>query len=180
MPGTPIQTDFERWRDAANSWGARNPLRSKIAGSAIPPGSSVLDIGAGSMVLKQYLDPSCGYQPCDLYPRTPGCLVADLNRDEFPKGRHYDWAVMLGVLQFLENPGLAASRCREVADNGVFSYPTATRDEPEQKELDWRRQEGWFNALSEERYVEMVRNAGWRIIKGYRIPANVVLICKNE
>ena len=43
-------TDFDRWEDESDGWGVRNPLRSKISGDIIPDGSSVLDIGAGSMV----------------------------------------------------------------------------------------------------------------------------------
>jgi hypothetical protein len=97
-------------------------LRSQITAKFIANGSSVLDIGAGSMVLRKYLQPNCRYQPCDLYSRCDGCLVADLNNKEFPEGK-YDWVVMLGTFQFLKDPAWAIAQCRKVAKYSILIQP---------------------------------------------------------
>lgn len=172
-------TDFERWKDVAESWGSKNPLRSEIAARHIPPGCWVLDLGAGALVLKKYLHPACRYQPCDLYPRSPDCLVADLNAGQFPPG-HYDWVVMLGVFQFLTNPAAVVARCRSVASNAVFSYSPTVNVPPTPGEILWREGEGWINHYSRDEYFSVIREAGWAISKVYRIPCNFVVICHGR
>jgi hypothetical protein len=42
-------TDYKQWDDMIDDWGKKNPLRSRIAGDLIPNGSTILDIGAGSI-----------------------------------------------------------------------------------------------------------------------------------
>lgn len=169
-------TDYDRWRDCSNTWGLRNPLRARMAGYMIPKGSSVLDLGAGSMVLKEFLRPGCRYQPCDLYSRCPGCLVADLNAGEFPEG-DYDWVAMLGVFQFLKDPSWAVSQCRKVGRSAIFSYSPTIQNVPTAKEIAWRRGEGWVNEFNAEQYQALVTAAGWDIVQKVKIPANLILVC---
>lgn len=175
MPDNP--TDFQRWADVTDTWGEKHPLRARIVAQFIGNRSSVLDLGAGSMVLRQFLRPGCRYQPCDLYPRSPDCLVADLNAGQFPGGR-YDWVAMLGVFQFLQDPAWAVRQCRQVAQFAAFSYSPTIREVPTPKEIQWREGEGWVNHYNYRQYLAMVSEGGWVIGKIFRIPANFVLICR--
>jgi tRNA (cmo5U34)-methyltransferase len=59
-----------------------HPSRAEVAASFIPDHVYVLDIGAVSMVLRNYLRPNCKYTSCDMFDRGHGCIVADLNKGE--------------------------------------------------------------------------------------------------
>ena len=61
-----------------------NPFRAPLVAAVIPDGARILDLGAGSMVLKSYLKTHCTYIPADIYDRGEGCIVVDLNKYEFP------------------------------------------------------------------------------------------------
>lgn len=174
---TENPTDFARWEDVSDTWGEKHPLRSQIAARFIGPGKSVLDLGAGSMVLKKFLPPDCRYQPCDIYPRSPDCLVADLNAQQFPAG-HYDWVVMLGVFQFLTDPAWAVAQCRQVAGQAVFSYSPTIRDQSTPKEIEWREGEGWVNHYNYNQYLSIISQGGWEISNIFKIPANFLVICR--
>ena len=162
--------------DCSDSWGERNPQRARMAAFQIPKGSSVLDVGAGSLVLKRFLRPGIRYQPCDLYSRGPGCLVADLNAGEFPTG-DFDWVTMLGVLQFLNDPAWAVAQCRLVARSAIFSYSPTINETPTPGEIAWRRNEGWVNEYNRKQYMQIVSDAGWDVVYAFKIPANLMLVC---
>lgn len=172
-------TDRERWVNVENSWGAKNPLRTKIAAEHIPAGSRVLDLGAGTMLLKNFLSEDCHYQPCDLYSRCPECIVADFNKGQFPIKEHYDWVTLIGLFQFLTDPMSLLKKCNKVAAHAIVTYSPIIHSKLTEKELLWRRGEGWNNHFTLDEYIEIVRNSSWEIVKAYRVPANVILICRN-
>jgi len=115
-------TNRDRWVDVSGSWGARNPERSKIAAKHITRGSRLLDLGAGTMLLKALLSENCEYQPCDLFSRCPGCIVAGFNKGEFPIKEQYDWVTLIGLLQFLDEPMVLMKKCNRIAENAVVTY----------------------------------------------------------
>ncbi len=76
----------------------RKLARLKAAASLIEPGSRVLDLGCGSMLLREFLPRGCTYVPADLYAdRHPEIIPVDLNKGEFPESS-FDVVVMLAVL----------------------------------------------------------------------------------
>ena len=172
-------TDRDRWFDVRGSWGVINPARSKIAARHIPSGSRVLDLGAGTMILKEFLSEDCDYQPCDLFSRCPGCIVADFNKGEFPIREYYDWVTLIGLFQFLNDPIDLLKKCSEIARNMVVTYSPLIHENLTRKELLWRRGEGWNNHFTLKQYFAVVTESGWKIKKAYKVPANVVLICRN-
>ena len=93
--------DLEHWERVAQgtpSWHARSQVIAKhiLAGS-------VLDVGAGSQTLKQYLPPVCEYQPCDIVPGT-GVLYCDFNTGDWSAiDQVYDYVVCAGVLEYMED-----------------------------------------------------------------------------
>jgi hypothetical protein len=154
---TDCDTDYERWRELASTTGRWNPSRAQRVAAVIPDGARVLDLGAGSMVLKNHLKPHCIYIPADIYDRGQGCIVVDLNKFEFPDGR-YDWVTMIGLIEYLKDPRWVLTRAGQAAPRIITSYnPTnAVRN------FGSRRNTGWICHLSEEEFVRIVHQAGFK------------------
>lgn len=173
-------TDRDRWFDVRGSWGVKNPARSKIAAKHIPRGSRVLDLGAGTMLLKEFLSEDCEYQPCDLFSRCPGCIVADFNKGDFPIEGKYDWVTLIGLFQFLDDPMALLRKCSKISKNMIVTYSPLIHEKLTRKEMLWRRGVGWNNHYTLKQYLAIVSESGWAIEKGYRVPANIILICRNK
>jgi len=154
---TDCNTDYERWRELASTTGWWNPSRARRVAAVIPDGARVLDLGAGSMVLKNHLKPHCTYIPADIYDRGQGCIVVDLNEFEFPDDR-YDWVTMIGLIEYLKDPRWVLTRAGQAAPRIIASYnPTyAVRN------FRPRRNRGWICHLSEEEFVRIVHQAGFK------------------
>jgi hypothetical protein len=69
----------------------------------IKENSSVLDIGAGDMVLREFLPDGCSYQAIDLYEREEGTIVCDLNVRKPRLYQKYDYVVCIGLLEFIND-----------------------------------------------------------------------------
>jgi len=115
---THQETDYDRWRDIDRTIGTWNPTRAERIAAIIPGGVSVLDFGAGTMVLQRYLKTNCVYTPSDLYDRGNGCIVVNLNRYEFPDG-YYDWITIIGLLEYMKDPRWVVSRAARAASRVV-------------------------------------------------------------
>jgi len=172
-------TDFDRWESGKSFWGDKNNKRAQIAAEYIGENQRIFDIGAGNLILKEFLKKGCRYQPLDVVKRDSECLVANLNLYEFPLEQQYDWVVMLGVLQFLSHPDWAISQCYKVSNRAVFTYSPLIRDYLTEKEKRWRLDQGWVNFLTRKEYVAIIRNAGWYIMASHKIEANEILICSK-
>jgi hypothetical protein len=134
--------------------------RERIAAQFIPPGSRVLDLGCGAMTLRHVISADCSYTPCDILPHHPDIVVANLNLLQFPPGE-YDVAMMLGVVEYLENPlwvfRAARSRCNRL----VFGYEryrfwTA-------KNIAACEKHGRMNYLREPELMHFLKLSGWRV-----------------
>jgi hypothetical protein len=153
------RSDEKRWADASKTAGASDHGRVKAAAKFIEPNSSVLDMGAGAMALRLYLPPGCLYVPCDIADRGAGCIVADLNKGEFPVGR-YDYITVLGVLEYIHNPKELLAKCRAAAKNLIIQYNV-----DHLTDLAARRANGWVNDLSHSQLVEILNAVGWSSIR---------------
>jgi hypothetical protein len=114
------------------------------------------------MVLKEMLPPNCIYTPSDVWQRHPDIVVADLNKGEFPAGT-YDTVVMLGVVQYLEDPLAAFRKSRQSAKSLIFSYdfhPVLTR-----RSILHMEKQGQLNHLRLPETESLLRIAGWTIEK---------------
>lgn len=106
------------WSDVDDRW--RSRLRELAA--LIPPGSSVLDIGAGAQGLRTVLGPSCPYTPADIAPRSYDSLVMDMDDPStWPRGR-WDVAVMAGVLEYSRDPAIVLVRLHDIARRVLMTY----------------------------------------------------------
>ena len=118
-----FHTDFGRWELNARqkpSWDGRNQL---IA-SWIPPGSSVIDVGAGAMTLEQYLAPGTDYTPLDVVTRSDRTLRVNFNTYEIPQlTRIHDYAVCSGVLEYIIPVHLFLDTVSKWARHIILSAP---------------------------------------------------------
>lgn len=154
-------TDRDRWERTAQEaprWDARN----RIIAAVVPPGSSVVDLGAGAQTLREMLPDGCRYVPVDLVPG-PGVIVCDFNAGEFPElATPADIAVGSGVLEYLSDPEWFLRRLPELAPRAVVSYAVwRTYQTPR-----GRRRAGWVSDLTRPALEEMLAAAGlgWREI----------------
>ena len=82
----------------------------------------------------------------------------------------------------IPDPGLIGvqKRAERTFGKEIFSYSPTINAKPPEKKIKWRQSVGWVNYLNKEEYFSLVRNAGWQIIKAYRIPANLLVVCFGE
>lgn len=148
-------TDLERWRDPASVTGFWD-ARAAIAARYIPDGVCVLDLGAGAMELQRFLAANCVYVPCDVVPRAPGALAADLNKGEFPAGT-YDWITVLGVLEYIHDVGGLLARMAGAAPNAIVTYCLDTAGIAAV-----RRGMGWVNDYDAASFCALLDRSPWR------------------
>lgn len=151
-------TDHERWHRLSSSPTAWDSRSAKI-GTMLAPGSRVLDVGAGSMRLREHLPEGCSYIPLDLVARCPEAIVCDLNTPDIPRLPETDVAVLSGVLEYLEEPGVLLSRLYESTTRIVASYAVANAAGLRQH---WRRRfHGWVNDYSVNQLLSIFLHHGF-------------------
>jgi hypothetical protein len=173
---TRHEINHERWRDVGHTTGSWNPTRAKNIAAIIPNGVHVLDLGAGSLVLKKYLKSDVAYTPSDLHDRGEGCIVVNLDKYEFPQGR-YDWITIIGVVEYLKDPRWVLARAAQAAPNVIVTYNT-TEDAPD---LELRTGTGWISHLSRKELFSTLRQAGFIHIRAAMPPIDgeIILLCQS-
>jgi len=142
----------DRWTKVPNLWADRLAL----VASHVPPGSTVLDLGAGSQGLRDKLHPSCHYTPADLAQRSPDSLAFDMELGIYPEGR-WDVVVAAGVLEYATRPQDVLRAARKLAPTMLLTY------EPLQGRVTkGRAKAGWHNHLTRTHLERMIRQAGFR------------------
>jgi hypothetical protein len=144
--------DIARWSRLTGKepgWDERN----KIIAARIPPGSSVIDLGAGAQTLREHLPEGCVYQPYDLVKTTPDVVLVDFNRGIYPElPAPVDFAICSGVLEYVIDPMALLVRLPGLAREVIVSY--AVR-EPSDSRLS-RLKRGWKSHLSREGIEELL------------------------
>lgn len=90
-------SDFQRWgneKGLHSDWDSR----TKQISALIQPGESVIEFGAGRMILKKFLPEKCTYTPSDIIERENRTIICDLNCNLLPQFPSHDVAVFSGVL----------------------------------------------------------------------------------
>ena len=146
---TPEPLSDERWIDIDNRWYER----LELVGSLIPPGASVLDLGAGAQGLRQLV--SGPYTPADLFLRTRDTRPFSMEADVYPEGR-WDVVVMSGVLEYATKPEKVMREVRSLAPLVILTYQVVGRVTNE------RLRVGFRNHLSEAQLRRLCQRAGFR------------------
>jgi len=116
-----VKTDLDRWLRVAGEkphWDERN----RMIAALITPGSAVVDVGAGAMTLRDHVH--CGvYVPVDCVPTSPEVVLADFNEGLYPNlSGQFDYAVLSGLLEHIDDPEAALRVCSTWATYTIFSY----------------------------------------------------------
>ena len=149
-------SDYSRWSKLSSlsrDWDSRT---AQIA-CLIAKSSSVLEFGAGRMILREFLPEACQYTPSDLVDRGQGTFVCDLNVPKLPSFPKHDVAVFSAVLEYVNDvPRLISHLCR-VVDVVIASYAVT----------DWnvsvvtRRAAGWVNDYSSREFENIFLKCGF-------------------
>lgn len=123
-------------------------------GALVSAGDSILEFGAGRMVLRDHIPPGCAYTPSDIVDRGAGTVVCDLN-GPLPDFAPHDVAVFSGVLEYVNNVPRLIEHLADVAKTIVVSYAVVDSNP------DGRRSHGWVNDYTSEQFVSLFSRAGF-------------------
>jgi len=162
------RSDYDRWAGSENLeewWESRTQQLARL----VPPGTRVLEFGAGRRRLEAHLDPRCAYVASDLVERGPDTFVCDLNRRPLPDLTPIrpDVAVFAGVLEYVRDvPAVVAWLARHVR-YCVASYAVV---EPMglvggMRRSYWRTYHGYMNAYSEADLQALFAHGGFACVR---------------
>lgn len=148
-------SDYKTWGNELNlspDWDSRTKRIAKL----VDANKSVIEFGAGRIVLKKYLPKGCTYTPSDLVDRGKGTIVCDLNDETLPKLQSYDIAVFSGVLEYINDVPRLITYLADCVGEIIASY--AVTDLNKQN----RRANGWVNDFSSKELIDVLESAGFR------------------
>ena len=150
-------SDLRRWCDDASlhdGWAERTALLAEW----VPPGSRVLDIGAGRRALRALLPPGCTYIPADLVHRGSDTFTCDLNASVLPPFPDHDVAVLSGVLEYVHDVPRLIAHLGRASGHVVASYASVRHGDG----VLARRRHGWVNDYGEEQLRRLFDECGFR------------------
>jgi hypothetical protein len=148
------KADYQRWSrplSLALVWDDR----TKLIANLIPPGSRIIEFGAGRLVLKDHLPENCTYTPSDLVDRGRGTIVCDLNSGSLPSLEPYNVAVFSGVLEYVNDVPRLVNCLAAHMNTVVASYAISDTN------ISKRRAEGWVNDYSSDELLSVFKVAGF-------------------
>lgn len=162
-------SDIYRWSDAREllaEWEERTRLLARL----IPPGSHILEFGAGTRTLQKYLAPDCTYLPSDLVARNADTFVCDLNSRPLPDLSTFniDTAVFGGVLEYILNLPELVCWLSKYVQRCIASYECA---EPQDnfwrhlQQLKARACVGWVNSFQEHEFISLFEALNLNLVR---------------
>lgn len=148
------KSDYAKWSKEKSlrlDWDTRTKQIAKL----IEPGSSVIEFGAGRLVLKTLLPKNCSYTPSDLVDRGSGTIVCDLNKNPLPQFQQYDIAVFSGVLEYVNDVSRLVSHVSNSVKTVLVSYAVTNLNKKN------RRVAGWVNDYSSAEFIKIFEDAGF-------------------
>lgn len=118
---------------------------------------SVIEFGAGKMILKDNLPSGCTYTPSDIVDRGDSTLVCDLNGAELPDLPPHDIAIFSGVLEYINDvPRLIAHLAPKV-HTIIASYAIVETNQRN------RRAKGWVNDYDAKQFIAIFVTCGYTL-----------------
>ncbi len=111
----------DRWTNITQTW----PRRYREIVKQIHPGSSILDIGCGTMELKNIIPEGCKYVGLDYIKRDKNTVVCDLNdskKDLIAITKQFDYSVCSGVLEYIIDADRFVKWISGFSRNVILSY----------------------------------------------------------
>ncbi|HKE36273.1 MAG TPA: polysaccharide pyruvyl transferase family protein, partial [Candidatus Baltobacteraceae bacterium] len=131
--------------------------RAEAASRMVPDGTSVFEVGVGTGDFRRLVKDRCFYRGADLNPLDAETVALNLDADPIPEGR-YDYAVLLGVFEYLHLPESAARKLCEAARTVLITYCCRTDDSAEGAQDRLRRE--WWNGFTESEFVALFTSRG--------------------
>ncbi len=154
-------TNLRRWEKNTRevpSWDSRN----RVIAALVPPGITVLDVGAGAQTMRQHLKQIALYTPCDLFPTTPDTLICDFNRGILPRVPSvHDLAICSGILEYVNDPDAFFKFVTANSKGLILSYNVLLPGESRIERLG----KDWVNNFSLEDIRELTGRHGLRVVK---------------
>ena len=134
--------------------------RTEFAARFVKPGLAVLDVGCGEMWVERAFRPS-RYIPVDLVQRDERTRLLDLDEADLPAEwlAEVDLVVLLGVLEYLQEPARCLAAAARAGRAVLCSYNTAEYSPDRER----RRRDGWVTDLDIDGFEQLARVAGFRI-----------------
>jgi hypothetical protein len=156
-------TQKKRWSNLDNYdvvWDERTALVAMM----IDKNTSVLEFGAGRERLKDFLPEGCVYQPSDITMRSADTIVCDLNKNFPALPQTYDYIVLSGVLEYIQNIDTLLQNIRKYCRFAVVVYVSTDRLEC----ISTRMRQGWVNHLTETQFLQSISKANFTIVEQQR------------
>lgn len=161
-------TDCGRWSRWSSLAGDAD-IRAGLAGQFVPEKMTVLDAGAGLMLLRDYIPESCTYIPLDIVARNRKCIVADLNQKQYPDQK-FDVVTALFTFEFIHDVESFMVWALSHAQILIFSYHLMLPGTEKNK----RRSAGFFNDYQLHELEKLIQKTGWAIRSGVEINSGQV------
>lgn len=142
------------------SWEKWNPRIIQLASMIDKSATSVLDLGAGGMLLKKYLPENVKYYPVDYASRCEQTIVCDFNKHEFPD-IYADVVFISGCLEYVKDVEWFLQQVAEHCKQEIVISYNPTEFSPD-SEL--RRRGPWVNNLSSIKLTRMIHKLGFILI----------------
>lgn len=146
-----------RWRALTSDEAAGWRDRAALAAAALGEVRSVLDLGCGTMALRELLPADVLYIPSDIVSRGPGTIVCDYNVQGVPQV-DTEAVACLGLLEYLYDPATLLGALRQ--PRAVVSY--CARDVPEP--FANRRSHAWVNDYATDEVEALFAASGWTVV----------------
>lgn len=154
---------FNCENQSSSTWRQRADLCAELMKSLLPwseQGFSLADIGCGDQKLRASIDENgicCRYHGYDLFPQVPGVRQLDVENESLPQS--YDLAVMLGVIEYLEDVEQTFQRLSRQASHLIVSH--VIRQEEGLYTSQQLAKLNWRNHLSEAEMEAALSNNGF-------------------
>jgi hypothetical protein len=158
-------SDYARWSDADNLHAWWHERTVKLA-ALVPPGSAVIEFGAGRRQLEAVLDRPTRYVPSDLVDRGPGTVICDLNARPLPALADFNVnvAVFSGVFEYVVDVPAVVEWLGGSVAHVVTSYaPVADGADPIARTRAHveRLENGYMNHYTREQFVDVFAAHGF-------------------
>lgn len=158
--------DRQRWGDPS-SYKLEWSRRANLAAALLPDHARVLEIGVGTGVFRALVNARTVYLGADLQPLNSATTMLDIDRDPLPDKR-FDYAVLLGVFEYLHQPETAAKKLCDAADHIIASYCCLR---PGLEAARGRSGRGWVNNFDKAEFVELFFRRGHELASSVRLSA---------
>lgn len=145
--------NVEKW-GSAESYKPDWQDRAEIAASMIPSDVSVFEIGVGAGDFARLIKERVEYKGSDLAPLSSDLLKLNIDNDEIPSMK-VDYAVFLGVFEYLKNAHNSALKITRISDNIICTYCCRNDGVLGPDIIDVRRSRGWVTDYTKAEFLSL-------------------------